>query len=118
MQVDLNMPILEPAGSQRLSEAALAAIEYTLAGSITIPDRSDIRAGKRWSARLEPLEHQVPSRIAVCRRAPVALLADDVGRGKTVSAGLIISELMVRKGVQRVLILAPRILLPQRCEEL
>ncbi|HEX7003351.1 MAG TPA: SNF2-related protein [Trueperaceae bacterium] len=118
MQLDLNIPILEPAGSERLSEAALAAIEYTLAGSITIRDRSDIRSVKHWSERLEPFEHQVRNLITFCRRAPVALIADDVGMGKTISAGLIISELMVRKKVKRVLILAPKILLPQWCDEL
>src|SRR5690606_16601962 len=93
-------------------------IEYTLAGSITIRDRSDIRSVKHWSERLEPFEHQVRNLITFCRRAPVALIADDVGMGKTISAGLIISELMVRKKVKRVLILAPKILLPQWCDEL
>jgi hypothetical protein len=31
-----------------------------------------------------------------CRRLPVTLLADDVGLGKTISAGSIVSELMRR----------------------
>ncbi|MBS3973936.1 MAG: DISARM system SNF2-like helicase DrmD [Actinobacteria bacterium] len=35
------------------------------------------------------------------------LIADDVGIGKTVEAGLILSELLVRRRVQRVLILTP-----------
>src|SRR5690606_24477352 len=43
---------------------------------------------------------------------------DDVGLGKTISAGLIISELRVRKRIKRVLVLAPKILLPQWKEEL
>src|SRR5690606_39728653 len=85
---------------------------------ITIRDRSDIRSVKHWSERLEPFEHQGRNLRTLCRRAPVALIADDVGMGKTISAGLIISELMVRKKVKRVLILAPRILLPQWCDEL
>jgi hypothetical protein len=35
------------------------------------------------------------------------LLADDVGLGKTVEAGLILSELLLRRRIQRVLILTP-----------
>ncbi len=35
------------------------------------------------------------------------LLADDVGLGKTIEAGLILSELLLRRRVQRVLILTP-----------
>jgi len=35
------------------------------------------------------------------------LIADDVGIGKTVEAGLILSELLIRRRVQRVLILTP-----------
>jgi len=35
------------------------------------------------------------------------LIADDVGIGKTVEAGLILSELLIRRRVQRILILTP-----------
>lgn len=35
------------------------------------------------------------------------LIADDVGLGKTVEAGLILSELLLRRRIQRVLILTP-----------
>ena len=35
------------------------------------------------------------------------LLADDVGLGKTVEAGLILTELLIRRRVRRVLILTP-----------
>ena len=35
------------------------------------------------------------------------LIADDVGLGKTVEAGLILSELLIRRRIQRVLILTP-----------
>ncbi|MBL8879117.1 MAG: hypothetical protein JNG88_08360 [Phycisphaerales bacterium] len=45
-------------------------------------------------------------------------MADDVGLGKTISAGLILSELMARKKVSRALVVAPKLLLPQWVEEL
>lgn len=56
--------------------------------------------------------------MTFCRRLPVTLLADDVGLGKTISAGLIVSELMVRRRVSRLLVICPSILCPQWIEEL
>ena len=35
------------------------------------------------------------------------LIADDVGLGKTIEAGMILNELLLRRRIQRVLILAP-----------
>lgn len=116
--ISVSFPILNPVPEPGALEVSLAAIEYTLANSIAIRDATDIKSLKHWSERLEPFEHQVQNLITFCRRAPVALLADDVGMGKTISAGLIVSELMVRKKVKRVLVLAPKILLPQWVDEL
>lgn len=47
-----------------------------------------------------------------------AILADEVGLGKTIEAGLIIKELMLRKLVERVLILVPYHLPDQWTEEM
>ena len=41
------------------------------------------------------------------------LLADDVGLGKTIEAGLILTELLIRRRVRRVLILTPASLTKQ-----
>ena len=46
------------------------------------------------------------------------LLADDVGLGKTVEAGLILTELLLRRRIQRVLVLTPASLRHQWREEL
>src|SRR5690606_26883745 len=59
--------------------------------------------------RLDPLPHQ----LAVLDRAlstnPVRLLlADEVGLGKTIEAGLIYTEMKARRRVQRVLVVAPK----------
>lgn len=93
-------------------------MEYSLATPITIRDAADIQSRKHWSEILEPYDHQIRNLLTFCRRAPVALIADDVGLGKTISAGLILSELMARRKVRRALVLAPLILLPQWKEEL
>ncbi|MEX2548417.1 MAG: helicase-related protein [Chloroflexota bacterium] len=59
--------------------------------------------------RIDPLPHQ----LAVLDRAMAThplrlLLADEVGLGKTIEAGLVITELKARGLVQRVLVVAPK----------
>ena len=46
------------------------------------------------------------------------LIADDVGLGKTIEAGLILTELLVRRRIRRVLVLTPAALRDQWKEEL
>jgi len=48
----------------------------------------------------------------------VTLLADDVGLGKTISAGLVASELMARNKISKFLVVCPKLLMPQWQEEL
>jgi SNF2 family DNA or RNA helicase len=59
---------------------------------------------------LTPFHHQVTNLITFCRRLPVPLLADDVGLGKTISAGVIVSELIARARLSKILIVCPRLL--------
>lgn len=56
--------------------------------------------------RIEPYQ-LVPLARALRMSRPRLLLADDVGLGKTVEAGLIIAELMARRRVHRLLIVTP-----------
>lgn len=114
----LHLPRLAPAASDLHQQLHLAALEHTLASPITIRGRDDIQSARHWSETLEPFEHQVRNLVTFCRNAPVMLIADEVGLGKTISAGLVLSELMTRRMVHRALVLAPRILLPQWKEEL
>ncbi len=70
-------------------------------------------------ARLRPLPHQ----LGVAHRVihgfgRGALLADEVGLGKTIEAGLVLHELLTRQQVHRALVLVPAALLPQWEEEL
>jgi SNF2 family DNA or RNA helicase len=90
-----------------------AGLEWDLADPIVIDSPDDFKSTKRWKQRLTPYHHQVTNLITFCRRLPVTLLADDVGLGKTISAGLIISELVARSRLSKILIVCPKLLGPQ-----
>ena len=95
-----------------------AALEWDLVEPIVIEDREDMRSESKWRDRVEPYHHQVTNLISFCRRLPVTLLADDVGLGKTISAGLVASELISRGRISKILIICPKILREQWKEEL
>lgn len=63
---------------------------------------------------VELLPHQLKTALTVLRRfRGRALLCDEVGLGKTVEAGMILLELLMRKLARRVLILTPASLVEQ-----
>jgi superfamily II DNA or RNA helicase len=95
-----------------------AGLEWDLTDPIVIESPADFKSTQRWRDRLTPYHHQVTNLITFCRRLPVTLLADDVGLGKTISAGLIISELISRSRLSKILIVCPKLLGPQWKEEL
>ena len=109
---------LLPATSALHWDLHVAAHEWDLAEPIVMESAEDFRSTASWRERVQPYAHQVQNLITFCRRLPVTLLADDVGLGKTISAGLILSELIARKRVTRTLVLAPKLLLPQWDEEM
>jgi superfamily II DNA or RNA helicase len=110
---------LRPAGGPEEYELHTAALEWTLEEPIIIENEQDIKSRSTWKNRVEPFAHQVQNLITYCKRLlPVGLLADEVGLGKTISAALILSELMARKKVDRTLVVCPKILGPQWVEEL
>ncbi|HLX59914.1 MAG TPA: SNF2-related protein [Planctomycetota bacterium] len=114
----IESPKLRPAASDGHFNLHLAAHEWSLAEPIIIGSAEDILSRATWKGKVEPFQHQVQNLITFCRRLPVTLLADDVGLGKTISAGLILSELMARQRVKRALVICPKILMPQWVEEL
>ncbi len=69
---------------------------------------------------VEPLPHQITAVYeAMLPRQPLRfLLADDPGAGKTIMAGLLIKELIVRGDVERCLIVCPGSLVEQWQDEL
>jgi superfamily II DNA or RNA helicase len=95
-----------------------AGLEWDLTDPIVIESRQDFKSEPRWRDQMEPYHHQVTNLITFCRRLPVTLLADDVGLGKTISAGLVASELICRSRVSKILIVCPKLLGPQWQEEL
>ena len=65
-------------------------------------------------ARVDLIPHQLfIAQEAASRRAPRLLLADEVGLGKTIEAGLILHRLLLTGRAQRVLVLVPEPLVNQ-----
>ncbi|MCA1562988.1 MAG: DEAD/DEAH box helicase [Acidobacteria bacterium] len=71
------------------------------------------------SSRIRLLPYQLEPALAVCRHGVSrVLIADDVGLGKTIQAGLIVVELAALADAFRALVLAPAGLIPQWSREL
>ena len=71
------------------------------------------------SAAIDLLPFQLEPALAVVRGAATRLLlADDVGLGKTIQAGLVANELIARGAIERLLILSPAGLRDQWIDEL
>lgn len=118
MDPRIHINELIPAASENEYQIHCAALEWSLAEPIIINSAQDMKSVANWQDRVKPFRHQMENLIRFCRRLPVTLLADDVGLGKTISAGLILSELMSRGRVSRTFVVCPKILIPQWVEEL
>jgi hypothetical protein len=72
-----------------------------------------------FRAGIEVLAYQLePLRKALLLPRVNLFIADDVGLGKTIEAGLIVRELMMRQRVHRIVVAAPPAVVPQWREEL
>ncbi|MDF0727739.1 SNF2-related protein [Cytobacillus sp. S13-E01] len=87
-------------------------------GHLTIPEFEGLQAPKHLP-QLTPLPHQLEvAKQVVEKMNGKAILADEVGLGKTIEAGLILKEYMIRGLVKKVLILVPASLVSQWAMEL
>ncbi|HEX5546699.1 MAG TPA: SNF2-related protein [Ktedonobacterales bacterium] len=104
----------QQSASQRWYSLALRAQRHRIAASF---DR--LLAPAVLYDRVRPHSYQLRVVEQVLReKAPAAILADDVGLGKTIEAGLIYKELALRGLVRTALVLAPKSLLSQWQQEL
>lgn len=73
-----------------------------------------------YSSNIEPLPHQISAVYEeMLPKQPLRfVLADDPGAGKTIMAGLLIKELIMRSDSERILIIAPGSLVEQWRDEL
>ncbi|MFS0780952.1 DEAD/DEAH box helicase [Bacillus sp. 1P06AnD] len=86
--------------------------------SLQIPEFEGLQAPSHLH-QLKPLPHQLEvAKQVVENMNGKAILADEVGLGKTIEAGLILKEYMIRGLVKKVLILVPASLVSQWAYEL
>src|SRR6202453_2170304 len=83
------------------------------------PDDRERYAASQRQARIDPNPHQIDAVIFALRRLREGgcILADEVGLGKTIEAGLVIAQRRA-EGAQRILLIVPKSLLGQWQTEL
>jgi superfamily II DNA or RNA helicase len=83
------------------------------------PDDRERFAASQRQARIDPNPHQIDAVIFALRRLQEGgcILADEVGLGKTIEAGLVIAQRQA-EGAQRILLIVPKSLIGQWQNEL
>jgi ATP-dependent helicase HepA len=109
--IELNTPVERLLNSQ-LGKPADFGLRHTTLDHNASADGFGLRG--LLGARTTLLSHQLYVAATVGSRfAPRVLLADEVGLGKTIEAGLIVCQQLLRQRAQRVLILTPETLTHQ-----
>jgi len=98
--------------------AAQAVVSSSLEVALKVQAEAISSVNDAWGVFTRSRISLLPHQLWVCHRAlqawPIRLLiADDVGMGKTIEAGLVLWPLLANRRVQRVLILAPAKLVEQ-----
>ncbi|MDP5274586.1 DEAD/DEAH box helicase [Chengkuizengella axinellae] len=96
----------------------LYQLAYESGNSRLITDFDELQSLYQLS-NIEPMPHQISTaKKVLTEMRGRAILADEVGLGKTIEAGLILKEYMIRQLVKKVLILVPASLVLQWVREL
>jgi SNF2 family DNA or RNA helicase len=121
---ELDARVIEDAGWRRVGEQRFddpelfAAYARTVRwGCVTATDPSLFQAPFRAGIRLDAYQLE-PLRKALLLPRVNLLIADDVGLGKTIEAGLILRELLLRRRIDFVVVAAPPSMLGQWVDEL
>ena len=83
-------------------------------------DEQQRYAAAQRQGRIDPNPRQIDAVIFALKRFPEGgcILADEVGLGKTIEAGLVVAQLRSEGAASRVLLVVPKPLLGQRQDEL
>lgn len=114
------LPALEQAIStnQSIVDWNLFKLNYTVRKATITTDFASLHAPS-YLPKMEFLEHQIETATTVMNEMNGrAILADEVGLGKTIEAGLILKEYMIRGLVKNALLLVPASLVNQWIQEL
>lgn len=106
---------IEAEGETANGEHAGSRVKFAAVAGRVLDLLNDDKLLAPLDAAVIPLPHQIRAlRKAVSNPGKVRyLMADEVGLGKTIEAGLVMRELKLRGLVNRVLVVAPKGLIPQ-----
>ncbi len=106
VQPDQGMPATIDADRFDEPRKLAAFVDAVRWGAVTSADQKKFQAPFRSSANVEAYQLE-PLRRALESSRTNLLLADDVGLGKTIEAGLVVRELLLRHRARTVLIVCP-----------
>ena len=111
--------LLELYRQKQLASAAELRLALLCNQAGTLENIKELLGEEAYRDAIIPMPYQKDSALKVLNEfTHRALLADEVGLGKTIEAGMIIKEYLARKLVKNVLILTPATLTLQWQEEL
>ncbi|OPF63097.1 DEAD/DEAH box helicase [Hydrogenophaga sp. H7] len=111
---------LKPLDEQQEARKVLTTVELSAllsAIQLSSPTASSIYSLNSGRVRFVPYQYRPVLKLIRADR-PRLLVADEVGVGKTIEAGLIIKELQARSDIKSVLIICPKALVAERKWEL
>lgn len=116
-----SLRLLEPENTNFVSDRTPHYIQsrlYLESVLRTAPKTDNAKLYVSYKAAMDPMPYQFnPALQALQQPRPRILIADAVGIGKTLEAGILTSELIARGRAKRILVLATKAVLPQFQQE-